>query len=242
MTEKDLFNAIGEIDDDLITEERTMKSIKFTKAIRISAIAAAIVVFAGISTWAGSKIVGQGGSTSSIPDYYDVPSQETLINDIGIAPAVVNEFSNGYMFKSGHISKNFNLDEDGHREKMPDGLSVVYKLDDSRVSYSAEPGDTIELSDNAEIADTYNGIELNYSKWMNKFVPADYEQTEQDKEDEASGKYVFSYGTDSVEIMECQFIGWVQDGIKYSLTGIDISLTEEDFVNMAHELIDASGK
>ena len=32
-----------------------------------------------------------------------------------------------------------------------------------------------------------------------KFVPPDYEMTEQDKEDEASGKYIFSYGTDEVK-------------------------------------------
>ena len=68
--------------------------------------------------------------------------------------------------------------------------------------------------------------------------PADYQQTEQDMKDEESGKYVFSYGADEVEISQVQGVEWEQDGIYYNITAIDSPLDKQGLINMAKEVID----
>ena len=73
---------------------------------------------------------------------------------------------------------------------------------------------------------------------QNKVVPADYQQTEQDMKDEESGKYVFSYGADEVEISQVQGVEWEQDGIYYNITAIDSPLDKQGLINMAKEVID----
>ena len=56
--------------------------------------------------------------------------------------------------------------------------------------------------------------------------------------DEESGKYVFSYGSDRVEISQVQGVEWEQDGIYYNITEIDSPLDKQGLINMAKEVID----
>ena len=72
-----------------------------------------------------------------------------------------------------------------------------------------------EKSEQEVVIDTYNGIDLYFSSDAYKFVPEDYEMTEQDKQDEASGKYVFSCGSKKEEVAQFKY-DWTEDGIYYS--------------------------
>ena len=94
-----------------------------------------------------------------------------------------------------------------------------------------------ERSNKETVVDTYNGINLYYTSYANKCVPADYKLTEQDKQDEASGKYVFSYGTDKIKISQVQYLDWMQDGIHYSLLAVDSNLAMDELVKMSHQVI-----
>ena len=49
---------------------------------------------------------------------------------------------------------------------------------------------------------------------------------------------VFSYGVDEVEIKHIQSAGFVKDGIRYTLTEMEESITQEDLLEMAREIIE----
>ena len=113
-----------------------------------------------------------------------------------------------------------------------------YEKDGDKVMLSADTyADSHKDQGNSETSD-YNGIAIAYISYANKVVPADYQQTEQDMKDEESGKYVFSYGADEVEISQVQGVEWEQDGIYYNLTAIDSPLDKQGLIDMAKEVID----
>ena len=110
--------------------------------------------------------------------------------------------------------------------------------DGDKVMLSADTyADSHKDQGNSEVSD-YNGIAIAYISYVNKVVPADYQQTEQDMKDEESGKYVFSYGAEKVEISQVQGVEWEQDGIYYNITAINSPLDKQGLIDMAKEVID----
>lgn len=82
---------------------------------------------------------------------------------------------------------------------------------------------------------------MTVTQTVHKFVPPDYELTEEDLQLQASGDVVFSYG--SVEVItrtsySCMFD---YDGLSYDIMGFDLTLQPEALADMAAELI-AAGK
>ena len=72
---------------------------------------------------------------------------------------------------------------------------------------------------------------------MNKIVPEDYQMTEADKEAEARGELVFSWGSDSVQTIEVKNVSWARDGISYMLLQTGGNLTEAEMISMAKQAI-----
>ena len=158
------------------------------------------------------------GSTSTKPDYTTIPVTETLNKNVGFSPKIVDE-------------------ENGTEEKYK-SFMADYEKDGDKVMLSADTyADSHKDQGNSEVSD-YNGIAIAYISYVNKVVPADYQQTEQDMKDEESGKYVFSYGAEKVEISQVQGVEWEQDGIYYNITAIDSPLDKQGLIDMAKEVID----
>ena len=178
------------------------------------------------------------GSTSTKPDYTTIPVTETLNKNVGFSPKIVEQFSNGYTFKGGHNGKNKYVDEENGTEEKYKSFMADYEKDGDKVMLRADTyADSHKDQGNSEISD-YNGIAIAYISYVNKVVPADYQQTEQDMKDEESGKYVFSYGAEKVEISQVQGVEWEQDGIYYNITAIDSPLDKQGLIDMAKEVID----
>ena len=66
--------------------------------------------------------------------------------------------------------------------------------------------------------------------------------TAQDKADEASGKYGFSYGSAEVAYTQVQSLAWEYGGLNWELVAIDNSIPKEELVQMAKEIIDRQGE
>ncbi|MGL4911553.1 MAG: DUF4367 domain-containing protein [Romboutsia sp.] len=205
----------------------------------IVAIAATFVL--GTTAFGLGKVTSLTSHSSNIPTYNSVPSKEELNKEFGFAPKIADKFENGYEFKSGHIVNGEALDEDGNTLDASKELSVYYKKDNEKNELSLNIANKMmgERAKEEVVVDTYNDIDLYYYSYANKFVPGDYKMTEQDKKDEASGKYVFSYGTDKIEVSENKFVSWEQDGIYYSLMSMDLDLSQDELVKMAHEMINS---
>ncbi len=240
MNGKKVFQIIGMIDDDLIVEASgAVKKVRRMRLTKVIALAAALVLLAGLTVWAAGVIIrGRSSSVRSIPDYYSVPSAEALMQDVGIAPNIPEGFANGFVFSGGYIVENEDYGEDGSVLESYKSISCDYEKDGELISLHVDASIAGNQMNHCETAKTYKNSEIKYSAYKNKIVPGSYQLTEQDKKDKKDGKYVFSYGSEKVETYSVQVMAWEYEGLNYSLCAMDSSITKAGLADMAAELID----
>lgn len=216
--------------------ERKSCIMKSRKKICMVAIAATFVL--GITAFAASRIVSIWYSGSSgIPEYTSLPTSEQCIKDIGYEPVLIDEFENGYAFKNGSVVKNRLADDTGSVIEKFNSVTFRYEKEGDGVNFSQEK--FISEHDVGEnVIAKIDEIDIYYTGYTNKFVPADYIMTDEDKKAEESGELVFSYGSSEVDIVRVQSIYWYRDGIRYSLMQMDGKLTQNDLMDMAREAIE----
>lgn len=219
-------------------KEKEMAMLKRRSIKRSIVFVAAIVMALGLTAFASGKISSMVSSSSSTPDYKTMPSAEEVKQEIGISPILIEKFKNGYTFGGATIDNCEAMDEDGNSLGKFKGLSIDYQNSGDEIYLSMEPVIDSQWHTPELAPKNYNGIDLYYHSYQNKSVPGDYKLTEQDKKDEADGKYVFSYGSDEIEVSTVQSVIWQSDGIGYCLLGIDSSLEEADMISMAQEIVD----
>lgn len=219
---------------DKMENKKIYKKVSFKKKVMI-VLAAAMI--AGTTVFAAGKIYSITSSSSNIPSYTTMPTSERVKNDLKFNPKLVNKFDNGYTFANGSIVNNEGRDEKGNSEVKTKSLDFTYTKGNDKLSLFMENGRLGERSEKETVIGTYNGVDIYYNSYANKLVPADYKLTEQDKKDEASGKYVFSYGSDKEEISQVQYLSWMQDGINYSFLGIDSKISKDELVKMAQQVM-----
>ena len=205
------------------------------------AICAAAVLLIGTTAFAAGKLVPMiYSSSSSIPDYYSIPTEQELDKKLGYSANIIENFNNGFEFTGGNIVDNKSKDENGDITEEFKSFSAKYKNGDKRITLSIDKSDNFEVGEGTHtiLADKYQNIDIYYTNYINKIVPPDYKLTEQDKIDEENGSLVFSYGSDDIETQELQSVSWVQEGITYNIMGFETGMSQEDFVNMAKEIID----
>lgn len=166
-----------------------------------------------------------------------MPAAEQVKNDFKFNPKLVDKFDNGYTFADGYTVNKNGADEKGNSVEKAKSLDFTYTKANDKLHLSMENGMLGERPNKETVVDTCNGIDLYYTSYANKFVPAEYKLTEQDKQYKSSGKYVFSYGSDKVEISQVQYLDWMQDGIYYSFLAMDSNISKDELVKMAHQII-----
>lgn len=240
MNNKYIYQAISKIDDDLIAEaDDTIKVAKTIKFNRVLVIAAAAILMLGITVIAASIILGaREGHISTEPTYYNVPTVSELNKDIGISVKVLEKYTNGYVFKAGHISELTDYDTENSVIGKYKGLYCSYENNGDTISLDIDRGIFPELGSNEKVIDVYKNSEIRYVSYINKLVPGDYKPTEQDIIAEKSGKYALSYGVDELKIIKVQVISWSYNGINYSICALDNDISSDELAKMAKETID----
>jgi hypothetical protein len=223
-------------ENDEMENRKIYKKGSFKKKIMIGLVAAMVL---GTTVFAAGKIFSITSHGSNIPTYTTMPTTEQVKKDLGFNPKLVKEFDNGYIFANGYTTNNEGLDVNGNSVAKTKSLDFTYKKGNDKLSLSMENGRLGENSEKATVIDTYNGIDLYYHSYANKLVPGDYKLTEQDKKDESSGKYVFSYGSDKIEISQVQYLNWMQHGINYSFLAIDSNISQDELAKMAKQVMAA---
>lgn len=239
MNKNTLFDIIGGISDDLIMEANN--PVKRVKRVRISktvTLAAAVIALLSITVFSSNRIISGTIGSSYGTNYYTVPSQKTLQKDIGISTNLVESFLNGYAFKNGTIVNNKDFDEDGAVFEKYKSLSCRYSLSEKSITLHIDASEAGIQMNNSEVADVYKESEIKYHAYTNKLVPGNYQLTEQDEKDKESGKYVFSFGSNMIEINEVQILGWEYHGLSYTFCAINNDITKDELVGMAKEIID----
>ncbi len=148
---------------------------------------------------ATGKISMWTGSSASRADYTSLPTVEQVTKDIGYRPVLIDTFENGYCFKKGNIIKNSFKDDNANVIEKFKSVSFDYQKNGDVVSFEQQKYNS-KLIPSGDIIATVNGINLYYVHYINKVVSDDYELTEQDKKDQASGKVVFSYDDSASQI------------------------------------------
>ena len=207
------------------------KIVHFRKVFAIAAVAAVFLM--GSTAFASGML--SGWFSHSEKEYASMPSEQEYIEDVGYAPVLIQEFENGYGYKTGYVVDNEYADsKTGEVEKFKSAM-FEYEKDGNLIYFWQEKSDSISL--NGAVADSFAGVDIYCSSYMNKIVPEDYRMTEADKEAEANGEVIFSWGSDSVQTMEVKTVSWAKNGISYMILQTDGDLAENDMIVMAKEAI-----
>ena len=193
--------------------EREETNMSRSMGIRKIVVAAAVVAAFGVTAIAAMKAAGIESHTDLRDAVYSVSEIQELSDDEDFGVKYIDEFSNGYKFEVGYPSVGKATDADGNTIKEYTSFAVEYKNGDSEIVFFTEPNaDVVDMPTDCETVDV-DGTTVYTMEDTYKFVPPDYEMTEQDKEDEASGKYIFSYGTDEVEIQNVKQVMWKEGSV-----------------------------
>ncbi|MFR8165779.1 MAG: hypothetical protein ACLU8D_07170 [Enterocloster sp.] len=151
----------------------------------------------------------------------------------------VEGFSNGYTFKEA-VPKHEETQDEG-KNRLDQGMSMAF-------TYEKEGMEDVELSGSRlfvgmqdessadQVMTLEDGTVLSYSSTVNKFVPPDYEITEEEKKLQEEGKLNVAYGSDEVEVMTSAAVTWEQEDISYCLFTFEESMSAEELLSMAKEV------
>jgi hypothetical protein len=223
-------------ENDKMGNGKIYKKGSIKKKIIVGLVATMVV---GTTVFAAGKVSSIISYSSSTPTYTTMPTVEQVKKDFKFNPKLVNKFDNGYTFANGCIVDNKGTDDKGNFAGKTKSLDFTYTKGNDELSLYMENGRLGERSKRETVITNYNGIDLYYYSYTDKYEPENYKMTEQDKKDKLSGKYVFSYGSDSdkEKISQVQGLNWMQDGINYSFLGSDSNISKDELVKMAQQVI-----
>ena len=101
----------------------------------------------------------------------------------------------------------------------------------------SEDVDMDNESSPTEIKVCEDSSELRFYKTINKFVPENYELTDEDKKAQKEGHFNLAYGSDEIEVMISYMVEWDIDGQKYSLFKFGDELSMDELFEMAEEMM-----
>lgn len=174
--------------------------------------------------------------TDACRNYGDMDNMQAKL---GYAADTVEKFSNGYCFEKMSVDDVNGNDADGN---------VIYTYKDLNISYEksgeptvwldvAKPVESSVRRGNPEATRQAGGVTLYYDTTTCKFVPPNYELTDEDKANLEKDNFTISYGTDEVEVQTASDVIWEKDGVKYHLMGFDLNLGADEMFDMAEEIM-----
>ncbi len=246
VNEKLIKIASGEGGKELFMKTSDYRSSRTQKTGRrkwVPVAAAIALCIIPASVYAGSKVAGYVATSSAVSPYQSYGDVAKVSKKAGFSFDSVERFSNGYRFQEMDILDTDKQDEDGHKAGSFKEVDMTYsKKGSSDISLTvhetqpedAAPADYREVkkctgADGAE-------YDLYYSVDHYKFVPEDYELTEEDKANQEKPDYFISVGTDEVEETDVSYLTWSKDGNEYMLMATEEFSGDELFA-MAEEIL-----
>lgn len=215
--------------------EKVMK-IKSVKKSRGLLAACLLLALTTVTCFAAIHISSYEGHSQNIFSKY--PDQKAMEKAAGFSPKYIEGFANGYEFKMAGTGETTANDEAGNAVATVKTANVTYSKGGSLVSLIVQDGVLEEGEDEFGVPVTLAGnVKGQYSEYQNKVVPPDYQMTEDDKKAEKEGKYIFSFGSEKVEINHVQSITWTENGQSYYIGCYDDGVDKEGLIEMANELI-----
>lgn len=206
-----------------------------TKKLVIGVAAACLLISGGV--FAG-KTTGYISGYDKIYSYEELDKAEERL---GFSADVVESFSNGYSVEDMSVGDTHAVDENGDTVYTFPELSVQYIRDgvNDIALYADMRPEKGEQAKEPDLTDQCGDIVLRYDVYTYKLVPVDYELTEEDMANLERDDYEISEGSDEVKYAQMTHVLWEKDGVYYDLLGNDTTLSGEEMLAMAKELIGA---
>ena len=168
-------------------------------------------------------------------------STQAHLADAGVALTLPDKIGE-YAFSYGSDVDTTAQNDMGETEKVSE-VDATYTKDGAELNLSAHKSYTVFTEDEMEnpvpaTTAEVNGVTLTYRDAHYRFVPDDYEKSDEEKQQEKNGELVISYyGSDEVEDKMFQSVLWEQDGATYLISGFDTGLDAQTMFDMAAELV-----
>lgn len=193
-------------------------------------VAVAAVCVMSVTAYAATQLGSvESHTTNNITAYKDVAKAD---KKLGLNAKYVERFDNGFTFDSAGAGEERGRDEDGNpMEKTYNMLSISYKN---------EEGQTLMLNvqEGSPYADAGQEVTEGYVVTANKFVPPDYELTEEDKAMQEAGELNIAYGSQEVELKTFESYYWQDGDLYYYLGAFDCDLGEAALKDMAAQIME----
>ena len=216
-------------------EEKNMSRISLKKKVIITA---AAVMAIGVTAVAAGKVASITGHSYLDDMVYSIEEIQAE-SDKENFDVKYPETLGGYVFEKGLVGEGDAADEEGNKIRDYNFLNLDYANGGKYASLYVEPiADITDMPEDKPCVDI-DGITVYTIEQVFKFVPPDYEKTEQDIKDEEAGKLVFSYGTEDVEVKTMRQVTWEEGNLVFDIIAGDDTVDMDTLVDMAEDMIRA---
>ena len=220
-----------------IKSGKEKKLIMYSKK-KVAVLAVVACMALGTTVFAAGKITGFVSWSSPASESADYNSVAEYAETNGLQADIPETLSNGYGFDSSNVGGTKAVDDAGNTVAEGDKLQVTYRKEGgSDIYLYVSSVFEEEYRDEATESRYVNGVMVYYSKDTYKFVPTDYEYTEEDKENEKGAHFYISYGSDEVEIQNVDSIFFEIGGKNYNLMSWDCDMSADDWFSLAEDFI-----
>lgn len=239
-----LFQSVSDTDDgfeDVMRrlqtekkEEPKMKRFNMKKAV--IATVAAVMVFGTLAV-ASSGVKFMASHSNVIPDYTKYTDLSTAEDSVGVTTNAPESFSNGYRFNGINIVENTYENEEHNSIDMFRSISIRYKNGSDSLSYDVDPR-PMQADYKNRSTDTIekNGVTYYYNEVRSKWVPGNYQPTDEEKAQMEAGTLNIGFGAAEISYSDSKSITWEKDGNTHELFCMDVDLSKEELLNMALEI------
>ena len=245
MKATDLNQAFNHVEDAYLMEvdapDKENQTMKSKRRTRIFILAAALICLLSITAYAAGLLniqSYQSGSSNIFDKYSEI---NKALAQAGLQADIPESFANGFRFQSAKVQDVDAMDENGEQVLTFKELIVYYKDEQGQMLALCLRGNLEELPKDERTpagVKTAGGVELKFYRDIYRFVPEDYQLSEEEtKWVDQPGHYV-SYGADEVQEKIASFLLWTENGINYSLMNLGFDAFEADTLfMMAEEMI-----
>lgn len=210
---------------------------------KLVAAVAAMCLLGSMVAFGAGKIVGySSGHNSNEPEFAAYADMKQVEAKVGFPVKAPERFENGYQFQKGFVINTNAHDEGGQVVDTFPEVSIHYENGEKTATLTVQKvrseweksmtGNPVDIA--------YGDVIMTYREDHYKFVPPDYQLTEEDQKAEESGDLYISYGSSEVEYKDFHFLTWQEEAVSYSLmTYGDDALGQDEMVQMAHQVIDS---
>lgn len=222
--------------EKIVSIQRGRRNVMSMKKIVAAVIAACVIIPTGV--FAAGKITGYASSSASDKNYSSYDDMGKAEKYAGYDIESSASLGDGFVFSSMSVSTIDKTDDEYNTVGSFKAFCIEYS--DGTNTIDANINQIQPENESASAMETKQSgdITLKFYTDHYKFVPADYELTEEDKQNEEQEHYYISYGTNEIEEHDYQYVSWEKDGLNYSLSAKDLSLTSDEMFGMAEKYLE----